>query len=106
MSSTRAMLFILFAVSSIRFASAQDPERRLRVRLQVTVTQDRDFVTNLTQQSFTVLEKGRVQKILDVNRRNTPASLCLVIDSSGSTIATILQIRETASVLLRTLGPD
>src|SRR5512145_2754234 len=54
------------------------------VVLPVIVTQGNAFVTDLTADRFTVYDNGRPQAVSLFSSEDTPVSVALVIDDSGS----------------------
>jgi Ca-activated chloride channel homolog len=59
------------------------------VVLDVAVTNDRGvFVSSLPQDAFRVMEDGRLQSVSFFAEQDAPASIAILIDSSGSMLAT------------------
>jgi Ca-activated chloride channel homolog len=73
------------SADTIRFETAQ-------VAVRVTVTNARgEFITGLDRQAFQVLEDGRQQEMLQLIGEDSPLTVALVIDTSGSALASDLE---------------
>jgi VWFA-related protein len=63
------------------------------------------LVTDLSRASFVVFDDGKPQRITDFRREDTPASIGLVVDCSGSTTPFAEPIRRSARRLLEGSNP-
>jgi VWFA-related protein len=107
---------VLLAVTvlfvSERVASAQGPDDVVRtdvslVQLNIGVVDPRGYaVTSLSRNDFTVYEDGVKQPILNFEPTDTPFSLVLLLDMSGSTTSFRPQLRQAATRFLDALGPQ
>ncbi|MEO7970592.1 MAG: VWA domain-containing protein, partial [bacterium] len=93
-------------------ASAQGPDDVVTtdvslVQLNIGVVDARGYaVTSLSRNDFTVYEDGVKQPILNFEPTDTPFSLVLLLDMSGSTTSFRPQLKQAASRFLDALGPD
>ena len=91
---------------------AQGPDEIVRtdvslVQLNIGVVDARGYaVTSLRQNDFTVYEDGVKQPILNFEPTDTPFSLVLLLDTSGSTVNFRQQLKQAASRFLDALGPE
>lgn len=108
-----AVLLGLFAL--IFFAGsarAQGPEDVVTtdvslVQLNIGVVDTRGrAVTSLSRNDFTVFEDGVKQPILNFEPTDTPFSLVLLLDASGSTVNFRQQMKQAAERFLDALGPE
>src|SRR5207302_4109981 len=77
------------------------------VLVPVTVTDQLGrFVTGLNKDSFQVYEGKEKQSIQTVSSEDSPVSLGIVFDTSGSMIDKIERAREAVNVLLATANPE
>ena len=104
------MLFVLSLLPSA--ASGQGPDDVVRtdvslVQLNIGVVDPRGYaVTSLSRNDFTVFEDGVKQPILNFEPTETPFSLVLLLDTSGSTVNFRQQLKQAASRFLDALGPE
>jgi VWFA-related protein len=105
--------FILLFGASSQIARGQEPDsERLifdtaLVQLNVGVADRQGHaITTLSQNDFVVYEDGVRQPILTFEPTETPFSLVLLLDTSGSTIAFRQQIQMAALRFLDALAPD
>lgn len=104
------MLFVLSLLTSA--ASGQGPDDVVRtdvslVQLNIGVVDPRGYaVTSLSRNDFTVFEDGVKQPILNFEPTDTPFSLVLLLDTSGSTVNFRQQLKQAASRFLDALGPE
>jgi VWFA-related protein len=108
-----AILAALFMFSLLpRAARAQGPDEVVRtdvslVQLNIGVVDTRGHaVTSLSQNDFSVYEDGVKQPILNFEPSDTPFSLVLLLDMSGSTVNFRQQLKQAAERFLDALGPD
>jgi len=110
MSSHRFAAMIVTLVTCVTL-SAQPPsifraETRLVV-LYATVRNDAgELVTDLDRSAFTVYEDRRRQQIAVFRRDDTPVSLGLLIDNSGSMRALRARVERAALAFVRASNPD
>ncbi|MGI8836138.1 MAG: VWA domain-containing protein [Pyrinomonadaceae bacterium] len=101
------LTFIFFASA----ARAQGPDDVVTtdvslVQLNVGVVDARGrAVTTLSRNDFTVYEDGVKQPILNFEPTDTPFSLVLLLDMSGSTVNFRQQLKQAAARFLDALGP-
>ena len=77
------------------------------VLLDVAVTDDRGgFVSGLPAESFRVLEEGRPQKVAFFAEQDAPATIGLLIDSSGSMLVTRDRMIAGITSLAEASNPD
>ena len=77
------------------------------MQLNVGVVDARGYaVTSLVRNDFTVYEDGVKQPILNFEPTDTPFSLVLLLDMSGSTVNFRQQLKQAARRFLDALGPD
>jgi len=77
------------------------------VQLNIGVVDSRgNAVTSLSRHDFTVYEDGVKQRILNFEPTDTPFSLVLLLDTSGSTVNFRQQLKQAASRFLDALGPE
>ncbi len=115
-SKQRCSFAILAALFIFNFlpgaASGQGPDDVVRtnvslVQLNIGVVDARGrAVTSLSRNDFTVYEDGVKQPILNFEPTDTPFSLVLLLDMSGSTTSFRPQLRQAASRFLDALGPE
>jgi Ca-activated chloride channel family protein len=93
-------------------ALAQGPDDVVRtdislVQLNIGVVDARGYaVTSLSRNDFTVYEDGVKQPILNFDPTDTPFSLVLLLDTSGSTVNFRAQLKQAAGRFLDALGPE
>jgi Ca-activated chloride channel family protein len=87
--------------------SAQFKSGTLTVPLYVTVT-DREsrLVPDLEQQDFEVYDNGQLQKLTMFENRNTPITVVVMIDTSGSMTLILDRVKEAAEQFLIRLLPS
>ena len=101
---------IVFAAGSI--IQAQQPDEVIRtdtalVQLNVGVVDKQGHaITTLSPNDFKVYEDGVPRPILHFEPTDTPFSLVLLLDMSGSTVNFRQQIQQSALRFLDALGPD
>ena len=76
------------------------------VVLPVIVTQGNAFVSDLTADRFTVYDNGRPQAVSLFSTEDTPVSVALVIDDSGSMRGKIGHVAAAATVFAKSSNPD
>jgi Ca-activated chloride channel homolog len=77
------------------------------VALPVSVTDKHgNFVSGLSEQNFHVYENGRLQKITLLQEEDSPASIGLVIDHSGSMGSKLPSVVEAISAFLHSSNPQ
>ncbi|HEU0185617.1 MAG TPA: VWA domain-containing protein [Blastocatellia bacterium] len=64
------------------------------------------FITGLTQNQFSVLEEGALQKIEEFSSTETSFSVALLIDTSRSTQNKLSKIRKAANTFIKQLLPN
>src|SRR6266699_1295574 len=106
-ASSKTPLFAIFLAAvilcaAVSVASAQEPEDTVRtdislVQLNVGVV-DRQgrTITSLSQNDFAVYEDGKKQNIFHFESTDSPFSLVLLLDTSGSTITFRQQLKQAA----------
>ena len=78
----------------------------LEVDLSATVAdRDNNYIVDLDQERFTVVEDGVPQKILRFTREATPVSMALVLDTSGSMKRRVGAVREAAAHFVSQIRP-
>ena len=93
-------------------ARGQTPDDVVRtdvalVQLNIGVVDARGYaVTSLSRNDFTVYEDGVKQPILNFEPTDTPFSLVLLLDTSGSTVNFRQQLKQAAGRFLDALGPE
>ena len=107
-----ACLFFLTIIAAASNGYAQQPEDVIRtetalVQLNVGVV-DRQgrAITTLAQNDFVVFEDGVRRPIQHFEATDTPFSLVLLLDMSGSTVNFRQQIQQSALRFLDALGPE
>jgi VWFA-related protein len=103
-----AVLLVVFPAGG----SAQQPDDTIvfntaLVQLNVGVVDRQGHaITSLTRNDFTVYEDGVLRPIASFEPTETPFSLVMLLDMSGSTINFRQQIQQAALRFLDALGPD
>jgi hypothetical protein len=96
--------------AALTLAPHQQPTFTPRVELVVlhVMVKDRkgSYVPGLTSDAFTVLEDGEQQAIQFFGREDTPATVGIVIDSSGSMGALRDRVIAAAGAFAQTGNPD
>ncbi len=106
------LLFVFVLVSLAAAARAQQPDDVITtntslVQLNVgVVDQQGRAITSLQSNDFVVYEDGVRRPILHFEPADTPFSLVLLLDMSGSTVTFRQQIRAAALRFLDALGPE
>lgn len=110
--SSAILLGLLLLLSFAGQANAQGPDDVVTtdvslVQLNIGVVDPRGYaVTSLSRNDFAVYEDGVKQSILNFEPTDTPFSLVLLLDMSGSTTSFRPQLKQAASRFLDALGPD
>src|SRR5436190_10130747 len=77
------------------------------VVLPVVVTQGSgNYVSDLTDDRFTIYDNGRPQNVSLFSSEDTPVSVALVVDDSGSMRGKIGYVTAAATVFARSSNPD
>jgi Ca-activated chloride channel homolog len=86
---------------------AQFKSGTLTVPLYVTVT-DREgrLVPDLAQEDFEVYDNGKLQKLTLFENKNTPISVVVMLDSSGSMTLILDRVKQAAEQFLMRLLPE
>jgi VWFA-related protein len=104
-----AILFLLLGVSTARAQEVDDVVRTetslVQLNIGVVDKQGR-AVTSLTKNDFIVYENGVRQSIQYFEPVETPFSLVLLLDMSGSTVNFRQQLKLASQRFLEALGPD
>ena len=104
-------LFVLFSIVLGNFARAQEPDEVVRVetalvQLNVGVVDSRGrAIHSLSQNDFTIYENGVKQPILNFEPTESPFSLVILLDMSGSTIGFRQQLKQAVGRFLDALSP-
>lgn len=112
MSYTRVFLIFAFLLLSFSAVSAQDDDIPITVdssvvRLNVGVADRKGRpITDLTRESFTILEDGVKQNIQRFEPVVTPFSVVMILDMSGSTLGFRETIRQSAYRFVDALAPE
>ncbi|QQS33380.1 MAG: VWA domain-containing protein [Acidobacteriota bacterium] len=107
----RLLPAIIFLVTSTSFLSAQDDDpikvESSIVRLNVGVVDRRGRpITDLTPNRFSIFEDDVEQQILRFEPADTPFSVVIMLDMSGSTLSFRQLIRMSASRFVDALSPS
>lgn len=108
-----SVLFIVTAAAQQEKSRKPSPEDEEAVRLRTTLVQvpvvvsERGgrYVSDLTRQEFTIFEDGIKQDIELFGSVEEPFSVALLLDSSGSTEASLEQIKSAAMAFIGNLRP-
>jgi Ca-activated chloride channel family protein len=107
-----SVISLLLLSSAISVVARQDSKNLFRaavdvVSLNVTVVDPQNrYITDLTEQEFSVFEDGARQELLFFNRTNLPIALSILIDTSAS-MENRMQIAQEAAVgFIRKLRPQ
>jgi Ca-activated chloride channel family protein len=93
---------VLTAQSDARFSARSE-----LVILDVAVTDDRGgFVSGLSAEAFRVLEEGQPQKVAFFAEQDTPATIGLLVDASGSMLVSRDRIIAGITSLAEASNPD
>lgn len=77
------------------------------VVLPVVVTQSNgQYISDLTAERFTVYDNGRPQEVSLFSREDTPVSVAVVVDASGSMRGKMGQVVAATTVFARASNPD
>ena len=97
-----AILAVLVASISAQFKSGT-----LTVPLYVTVT-DREsrLVPDLQQEDFEVYDNGQLQKLTLFDNKNTPITVIVMLDTSGSMTLILNRVKEAAEQFLIRMLPE
>ncbi|MGH9872349.1 MAG: VWA domain-containing protein [Pyrinomonadaceae bacterium] len=107
-----SLIFPLLLLCGAPAIHAQDPDDVVRtetnlVQLNVGVVDPQGHaITSLSRNDFTVYEDGVKQQILHFDPTNTPFSLVLLLDVSGSTLSFRPQFKQAALRFLDALAPE
>jgi VWFA-related protein len=108
-----ALALLLFCLSvCATTARAQDDDELVRVntnliQLNVGVADTRgNVVLNLSRNDFTVYEDGVRQEIVSFEPAQSPFSLVLLLDASGSTLSFRATLKQSALRFIDALSPD
>jgi VWFA-related protein len=108
--STSILVGLVLAVALVSAqAPSQDSQQLFRSRvdivsLNVTVVDGQNrYVTDLTQDDFSVFEDGTRQDLILFNRTNLPIALSLLIDTSASMENRMAIAQDAATGFARTL---
>ena len=97
-------------VASVAVLSAQQqPSFRVGVELvslNVTVTEGTRYVTDLSQEDFSVYEDGVKQDVTFFNKSNLPIALALLLDTSASMETKLQTAQEAAIGFAKKLRPQ
>ncbi|HBB88141.1 MAG TPA: hypothetical protein DC047_11035 [Blastocatellia bacterium] len=110
--SSAILLALLLVMSFLSQARAQGPDDVVTtdvslVQLNIGVVDARGYaITSLSRNDFAVFEDGVKQPILNFEPTDTPFSLVLLLDMSGSTTSFRPQLKQAASRFLDALGPQ
>jgi len=105
-------LVAFFAVAAVGLAAAapqQPPSFRAGVELvslNVTATEGTRYVTDLTQNDFSVFEDGVKQEVTFFTRSNLPIALALLVDTSASMESKLQTAQEAAIGFAKKLRPQ
>ncbi|MEQ1605810.1 MAG: VWA domain-containing protein [Pyrinomonadaceae bacterium] len=110
LAKTRLFFVIFGFLILARFANAQDEKIKVEselVRVPVSVI-DRDgrFVSNVAKEKFSVFEGGVIQDISFFEPTETPITVMLLADVSGSMDPYMAQIGRALDVFIRQLRPE
>jgi VWFA-related protein len=103
---------VLFVCSSAGIVSAQGPDEVIKtdtalVQLNVgVVDRQGQAITTLSKNDFVVYEDDVQRPIVSFEPTQTPFSLVMLLDMSGSTVNFRQQIQQAALRFLDALGPD
>jgi VWFA-related protein len=112
MSYKRVLLIFTFLLLSFSAVSAQNDDDPITVdssvvRLNVGVADRKGRpITDLTKESFTILEDGVKQNIQRFEPVATPFSVVMILDMSGSTLGFRETIRQSAFRFVDALAPE
>jgi len=105
------VLLMLFSFVACNVADAQEPDEVVRVetalvQLNVGVVDARgQAIRSLSQNDFTIYENGVKQPILNFEPVESPFSLVILLDMSGSTISFRQQLKQAVGRFLDALSP-
>jgi Ca-activated chloride channel family protein len=108
-----ALLLLAFVVL-INSVKAQDPNTDAPIKVSTylvnipVVASDRDgrYVAGLTKENFTILQDGEKQPIEFFAGGEAPVSVAIMIDTSGSTLRIIEEIKSAARHFIKVLRPE
>lgn len=108
MPFTRCLVVLGAAVALLAGAvSAQFRTGTLTVPLYVTATDaEGRLVPNLVQEDFEVYDNGRLQKLTLFENKNTPISVIVMLDTSGSMTLILDRVKAAAEQFLIRLLPE
>jgi VWFA-related protein len=115
-SGIAVLLIILISITGAAFQTAgQAPADQgklfstgiTRVVLYATVRQNKgEFVADLRQEDFTILEDGKPQEIVSFLREDVPVAIGLLVDNSQSMMNKRSQVLEAARAFIRAANPQ
>lgn len=101
-----ALVAMVAGLSAAGAAQAPGAGQSPLIVVRVTVTDKAGhFVTDLSKDDFSVLDKSKPQPILDCRRDDRPVTLMLMLDRSGSLTMVADRVNEIAEQLIERLGP-
>ncbi len=101
----RTTLTAILAGTTLLLPAQQPPG--FNVRIPVTVTDHDDHpATGLTQDNFLMIDNGKDQQIRTVDGEDTPASIGIVLDLSGSMGSKLAGARYAILQLMKTSNPQ
>ena len=101
------LLFSFLAIPHAQESATFHASSSELVVLPVIVTQGNGaYVSDLTVDRFTVYDNGRPQTVSLFSTADTPVSVALVVDDSGSMRGKIGQVAAAASVFAKSSNPD
>ena len=108
--ATAALTAVSSSAPSASSASSAPPQFKsgtLTVPLYVTVT-DREsrLVTDLQQEDFEVYDNGQLQKLTLFDNKNTPITVVVMLDTSGSMTLILDRVKAAAEQFLIRLLPE
>jgi Ca-activated chloride channel family protein len=102
-----ALCFFVFTAAHAQESATFRASSSELVVLPVVVTQSNgSFVSDLPADRFTVYDNGRPQQVSLFSTEDTPVSVALVVDDSGSMRGKIGQVVAGATVFARSSNPD
>jgi Ca-activated chloride channel family protein len=106
---TGGLLFLLILAQGlsqpVESLSALKVEVRM-VEIYAAVMDGKKFVPGLQQSQFQVLENGRPQKIAAFEAQNTPLTMALLMDTTGSMQKALPFVKNAVMQLLTNLRPE
>src|SRR4051812_23752108 len=115
-SGVAAVLIAVISITGAAFQTAgqssADQGTRIssgttRVVLYATVRQNNgEFVADLRQEDFTILEDGKPQQVESFLREDVPVAIGLLVDNSQSMMNKRSQVLEAARAFVRATNPQ